>query len=384
MNNRRNVLILSFTLVVVMIGFGMVMPIFPFYIERLGAGGLELGLLLASYAIMRLIFAPFWGTISDRVGRKPILMLGVLGYGITMVMFGLATQLWMLFSARVLSGVLSSATTPTSMAYISDNTSEEERGAGMGTLGAAMGLGMILGPGLGGWLSGGSLSMPFFIAAGFCLFTVSLIYFLLPESLSERSGSQAGETAGLFLVREFWQALFSPVGVLLFMAFLARVGLTIFYGVFGLYVLNKFNYGAAQVGAILTVIGLVSAIAQGVVTGPFTKRLGEVRVIKIALLMSVVGFLLMPSAKSYWTVLLTTGFFILAISLLTPAVIALTSKQSSIKQGAAMGLCNSAMSLGTIVGPIWAGIAFDLDINFPYISGAVFLFVGFLVGLALV
>jgi DHA1 family multidrug resistance protein-like MFS transporter len=311
-------------------------------------------------------------------------MLGVLGYGITMVMFGLATQLWMLFGARVLSGVLSSATTPTSMAYISDNTSEEERGAGMGTLGAAMGLGMILGPGLGGWLSGDSLSMPFFIAAGLCLFTVLLIYFLLPESQSEGSGLQAGELAGLFLVREFWQALFSPIGVLMFMAFLARVGLTIFYGIFGLYVLNRLNYGAAQVGGILTVIGLVSAIAQGIVTGPFTKRLGEVRVIKTALLMSVVGFLLMPSGKNYWTVLLTTGFFILAISLLTPAVIALASKQSSITQGAAMGLCNSAMSLGTIVGPIWAGIAFDLDINFPYISGAVFLFVGFLVCLAMV
>ena len=110
--NRKNLLILGFALFVVTLGFGVVMPIIPFYMERFGAGGTELGLLVASYAVMRLFFGPVWGSVSDRVGRKPILMLGVLGYGITMVGFGLATALWMMFAARILSGVLSSATSP--------------------------------------------------------------------------------------------------------------------------------------------------------------------------------------------------------------------------------------------------------------------------------
>ena len=118
LSNRKNLLILSLTLVVVTLGFGLVMPIIPFYMEQFGAGGTELGLLVASYAVMRLIFGPIWGSLSDRVGRKPILLIGVLGYGITMVGFGLATQLWMMFVARILSGVLSSATSPTTMAYI--------------------------------------------------------------------------------------------------------------------------------------------------------------------------------------------------------------------------------------------------------------------------
>jgi DHA1 family multidrug resistance protein-like MFS transporter len=144
--NRRRLLILAFTLVVVTLGFGLVMPIIPFYMELLGAGGTELGLLVASYAVMRLIFGPIWGSLSDRVGRKPILMIGVLGYGITMIGFGLATQLWMMFAARILAGILSSATAPTTMAYISDTTSEEDRGGGMGMLGAAGGLGAIFGP----------------------------------------------------------------------------------------------------------------------------------------------------------------------------------------------------------------------------------------------
>lgn len=147
-SNRKNLIILAFTLVVVTLGFGVVMPIIPFFMEQLGAGGTELGLLVASYAVMRLIFGPIWGSLSDRVGRKPILMIGVLGYGITMVGFGMATKLWMMFAARILSGVLSSATSPTTMAYIGDSTSEEDRGGGMGILGAAGGLGTIFGPAL--------------------------------------------------------------------------------------------------------------------------------------------------------------------------------------------------------------------------------------------
>jgi MFS transporter, DHA1 family, multidrug resistance protein len=117
----------------------------------MGAGGTELGLLTASYAVMRLIFGPIWGGLSDRFGRKPILLIGILGYVITMIWFGLANTLWMLFAARILSGILSSATAPTTMAYIGDSSPEDERGGGMGLLGAAGGVGAIVGPAVGGF-----------------------------------------------------------------------------------------------------------------------------------------------------------------------------------------------------------------------------------------
>jgi DHA1 family multidrug resistance protein-like MFS transporter len=134
-----------------------------------------------------LIFAPFWGSLSDRVGRKPILAIGILGYGITMTFFGLATELWMLFAARILSGVLSSATSPTTMAYIGDSTSEEDRSSGMGIMGAAVGLGTIFGPALGGLLGCNSLSIPFFIAGGMSILALGLIAIFLPESLPSES-----------------------------------------------------------------------------------------------------------------------------------------------------------------------------------------------------
>ncbi len=149
MNQKKNLSILFFTLIVIMLGFGMVIPVMPFLVKSFGASGSAMGTLMASYALMQFLFAPFWGSLSDRFGRKPILMIGVLGNAIAQLLFGLSTELWMLFVARILAGILSSATMPTAMAYISDSTTHKERGGGMGLLGAAMGIGMVIGPGSG-------------------------------------------------------------------------------------------------------------------------------------------------------------------------------------------------------------------------------------------
>jgi DHA1 family multidrug resistance protein-like MFS transporter len=352
-SNRNNLLILSFTLVVIMLGFGMVIPIMPFYINSMGASGLQLGLLIASYGVMRLIFAPLC----------------------------LSTQLWKLFLARSLSGILSSATSPTTMAYISDSTSEEDRGGGMGMLGAAVGLGTVIGPGLGGWLAGGSLATPFFIAAALSLVSLLLILFLLPESLPPQARRIREAKGASVPVRQMWGAITSPLGIILLMAFLVAFSGTIFYAIFGLYALEKFGYGTEQVGTILMVVGLVSALTQGLMTGPLTKRWGEAVVIKLSLLATSIGFLILIPADTFLTVLFTTGIFILATSLLTPAVSALTSKWVTMDQGVAMGLNNSFMSLGRIVGPLFAGFLFDMNLNYPYIGGALVMFIGFIFSL---
>jgi DHA1 family multidrug resistance protein-like MFS transporter len=380
--NRKNVWILSFTLAVIMLGFGMVIPIFPFYIESMGASGNELGLLTAISPFMQLVFAPIWGQVSDRKGRKPVLLIGVLGYGISMLLFGLATQLWMLFVARGVGAILSAATLPTTYAYIGDSTSEDDRGSGMGILGAAIGLGMVLGPGLGGWLAAGSLSTPFFITAGLCVVTLLFIWLFLPESLVAQDRRESKiKMSPAAQILQLWHALFSPIGILLFMAFLVSFGLTNFQAIFGLYALEKFGYDTEQVGWILTGVGFVSAITQGVLTGPLTKRWGEASVIKATLLLSSISFGTLLLANSFLTVLLTTCFFTLPNALLRPAVISLTSKHATTKQGVAMGLNNSFTSLGRVIGPIWAGYAFDINVHYPYLSGAAIIFIGFLISL---
>jgi len=386
---RQNILILSFTLVVVMLGFGLVIPIFPFFIEELGAGGKELGLLVAISALLEFLFAPLWGSVSDRIGRKPVLMIGMVGYGLSSLLMGLATQLWMLFASRALSGILSSATLTTALAYVGDSTPEEDRGGGMGALGAAMALGVILGPGLGGWLAGDSLSTPFFIAAGMSLVSLLLILFLLPESLPAEARRQGKGKVNVVNLRALWQALrprsgqalFSPIGVLLLMVALFSFALTNFEAVFGLYALEKFGYGPERVGTILMVVAVVSTVGKAVLTGPATKRWGEAAVIKASALAGSVGFLVLLAANTYITILLATGFFILSKTLLRPAAFALISRRSAGSQGAAMGLSNSFMSLGRIAGPVWAGFVFDVNVNYPYLSGAAIMFVGFLVSL---
>jgi DHA1 family multidrug resistance protein-like MFS transporter len=376
---NRNLLILSFTLIVVMLGFGMVIPIFPFYIDRLGAGGSALGLLVATAALTEFIFGPVWGSVSDRTGRKPILMIGVVGYGLSLLLFGLATELWMLFAARALSGVLSSATMSTAMAYIGDSTSHKERGGGMGALGAAAGLGIILGPGIGGWLAGDSLSTPFFIGAGLSLVSVLMIGLLLPETLPPEARALAGSKIRLMNLSGLRGALTkgSPIRFLLLLAFLGTFGTANFEAIFGLFMLDKHGYGPEQVGGILTLVGVVALIGRGVLTGWLTQWWGEATVIKASLLAGAAGFVLLLLADTYVTVLLTTGLFVLITTFLRPAIHSLTSQRAMIGQGAAMGLSNSCVSLGRVAGPIWAGAIFDLNPNYPYICGAAILLIGF-------
>ena len=377
--SKRNLYILTFVLFVVMLGYGIIIPIFPFYIESMGAGGTELGLLTASYAVMRLIFGPIWGGLSDRFGRKPILLIGILGYVITMVWFGLANTLWMLFAARILSGILSSATAPTTMAYIGDSSPEDERGGGMGMLGAAGGIGTIVGPAAGGFLAASSLSTPFFVAAGLALLSLILAIIFLPESHPVQE--QPKEKESIIDLRAWWGAIFSPIGTLFVLTFISTCGLMIFANVFGLYALEKFDFGPEDVGVMMMVLGLVSAIAQGLLAGPVTKKWGDETVVKVSLLATALSFGLMLLANSYITILLTTAIFALTVALQIPALTALTSRRATVPQGIAMGLSNSFVSLGRIVGPILGGLVLDINLNLPYLSGSATMVIAFIVSL---
>ncbi|MBN1450400.1 MAG: MFS transporter [Anaerolineales bacterium] len=379
--SKRNLYILTFVLFVVMLGYGIIIPILPFYIESMGAGGTELGFLVASYAVMRLIFGPIWGGLSDRIGRKPVLLIGILGYAVTMVWFGLANTLWMLFAARILSGVLSSATAPTTMAFIGDSTPENERGGGMGLLGAAGGIGTIVGPVLGGFLAGASLSTPFFLAAGLSVLSLLLAIVFLPESLPVEARQISLKKEKLIDLKGWRRAINSPIGNLLLLTFISTCGLMIFANVFGLYALEKFDFGPDDVGVMMMVLGLVSAVAQGVLAGPATKKWGDGIVIKGGLLATALGFGLMLLANTYVTILLATAFFALTVALQIPALTSLTSRRATVPQGIAMGLSNSFVSLGRIVGPILGGLVLDINLHLPYLSGAGFMLIGFVLSL---
>lgn len=374
-NNRRNLLILFFTMIVVMLGFGMIIPILPFYVKSFGASGSALGALMATYGILQFIFAPLWGGLSDRIGRKPVLMIGVLGNAIAQLLFGFSTQLWMLFAARALAGSLSVATLPTAMAYIGDSTTKEKRSGGMGMIGAAMGVGMVLGPGVGGLLARQSLSFPFFIASGLSVLALVLILLFLPEP--EHAAQTEPKKTSQPQIGLMIQALTGPLGILFVMAFLLSFGLTNFEGIFGLYAADRYAYSTVQVGLLLTIIGLIAAFMQGVMTGPITQRIGDVTVIRLSLLGSAIGFVLMTQADTLTEVILTVSFYVISNAMLNPTVASLISRRTDQGQGVTMGLTNSFLSLGRIIGPLWAGFVYDIQMNLPYLTGAVILLVGF-------
>ena len=227
---------------------------------------------MAIFSAMQFLFSPMWGSLSDRYGRKPILMLGVFGNAISMLALGLSTQLWMLFAARGLAGILSSATLPTAMAYISDSTDEKSRGGGMGVIGAAMGLGMILGPGAGGMLSAISLQAPFYFAAGLVAagngrhldLPARIVWHLSNRKLHLKlQGPQ---------LRAMWESLFGPLAFLFVAAFMISFAMTNFEGIYAYYAKDRYGYGPETIGVILTAIGVVSVVAQGALTGIATRK----------------------------------------------------------------------------------------------------------------
>ncbi len=377
-NQRRNLVLLYFTLAVILLGFGVVIPLEAFLVDQFGASGQELGLLISLFALFQLIFAPIWGALSDQFGRKPLLIVGALGNALALLMFGFATKLWMLFAARALNGLFSAATLPTAMAFISDSTSKEDRGGGMGVIGAAMGTGMVLGPGLGGWLGKESLSLPFLVAGGLSLAAALLIFLILPESLApdKRSDRVKIDLAGRG--KAMRQGLAGPLGILFGMGFLVSFGLSNMEGIFGLFALERFGFGPSQVGTVLMVVGTVVALVQMTLTGPATKRFGEWTVIKAALLGVGGAFLLMLTAVDLPTLMLTTGIFAFSNAMLRPSIASLISKEATSDQGMALGLNNSFMSLGRFIGPLLAGFLFDIRVSLPYLIGSLIMIIGFL------
>lgn len=381
MFKNRNIAILFFTLIVVMLGFGMIIPILPFLVEKFGGSGVAMGMLMAIFSLMQFVFSPFWGDLSDRYGRKPLLLMGTLGNGLTMIGFGLATNLEMLYLFRALGGILSSATLPTAMAFIGDSTEEHERGGGMGIVGAAMGVGMVLGPGIGGIMGGASLQAPFFLSAALSLLAMTLIWFFLPESLPAEKRAFAVKGFRGPQLGTMWTALFGPIGFLFVLAFLHNFAMTNFEGIYAYYAEERYGYTAQTIGFILTIVGLVSAVVQGVLTGIATRKWGDVAVVKVSLFASIFGFLLMLIATNLSTVILMTSLFILSNAMLRPAVSSLISKRAESGQGVAMGLNNAFMSLGRVIGPLWAGMVLDVNINFPFMTGAAIMLFGFVASL---
>ncbi|MEH6905943.1 MFS transporter [Neobacillus drentensis] len=364
MQSKSALPILFVVMFLVMVGFGIIIPVLPFYAEEIGANPTELGLLMAVYSLMQLIFAPMWGHVSDRIGRKPVMMIGIAGLGLSFLIQAMSTELWMLFAARIIGGILSSANMPTAMAYVADITTEENRGKGMGIVGAATGLGFVFGPAIGGIFSRFSLNMPFFLACGSSFITLILVFLLLKES-KQNKGTVSKEKLS------FGKAFSGAVTVLYLVQLLISLSLSGLEATFAYFAAKKAGLDATQLGYIFMIMGFGSALVQGGLVGRMTKKYGEKSVIQAGIIVSALGFGLILLVNNFATAALFLTIFGLGNGVIRPSVSSLITKTSSAGYGSSTGMLSSFDSLGRIIGPPLGGWLFSLAIGLPYISGAI-------------
>ncbi len=356
MNNKR---LFSIILVVFidLLGFSLILPLLPYYAETFKANETITGILIASYAVMQLIGAPLLGRLSDRFGRRPVLLLSVFGTFIGFLLLGFANALWMLFASRILDG-LTGGNLSVAQAYISDVTDEKSRSKGLGMVGAAFGLGFIIGPVTGGLLSQWGYAVPAFVAAGISFLNLILIYAWLPESLTEEKRSQMTEKRPAVTLQALIVAFKRPfTGSLLITRFFYGLAFAIFQTIFSLYALAKFNLTARDTGFVLTYVGVLAVIVQGFLVGRLTTQFREDLLIAVSVVLmgiSLLGWALAPSVL--WLYIIMTPTAISGGLLNTLLSSTLTKAVAPQEIGGILGLSAAVESATRIIAPLLGGV----------------------------
>lgn len=377
-SNTIALYILMFNMFITMSGVGLIIPIMPEFLATFGAAGQALGFLVATFSLSQFIFAPIAGDLSDKHGRKKLIIVGLLIYGVSQAAMGLATTLPLLFIARFISGIGAAFLVPPMMAFVADITTPEQRGRGMSLLGASMSLGFMIGPAIGGFLSKISLQFPFYFAAGAALIAALVSHFALPNpplTVAKTATPKKRES----IVQQLKRSTKRPYFIMLVVMFVFSFGLANFQSTISIYVDQKYGYTPSQIAFIITIGGFVGVIAQTFIVTPLFNKFGEMRVIHVNLLIAGFATLGILFVDTFMSILLVSTIFFTATSLLRPAVNTLVSKLAGDEQGFAAGMMTAYMSLGNMIGPALAGILFDVNITFPYIFGTFILIICFMI-----
>ncbi|HVC56010.1 MAG TPA: MFS transporter [Stellaceae bacterium] len=380
---QRGLMSILFLIVFVdLVGFGLVIPLLPFYAERFGASPVAMTALFATYSLMSMVTAPLWGRLSDRVGRRPVLMVSMAAAALAYGWLGLATRLWMVFAARAFAGACA-GNIAAAQAYIADITTPENRARGMGMIGAAFGLGFIIGPVIGGVVAGSNiatadLETPGLIAAGMSLTAFLGVVLLLPES------RQAGrELAARSRIAALRAALAIPMlARLLAVFFLVILAFSGMETTFAWWAIAQFGWGPRPTGFVFFYVGLLSALMQGGLIGPLTRRLGEERLMLGGLALIAVGLLVMPFARALPLLIVALSALAFGMGAMQPSINSLISRRAgSERQGEVMGVAQSVGSLARVVGPLVAGWLFtEFGRSSPFLWGAALVVAALLFG----
>jgi len=378
-SNNFALYILMFNMFIAMSGIGLIIPIMPEYLGTFGVAGQVLGFLVAIFSLAQFIFAPIAGDLSDKHGPKNLIIVGLIIFGLSQLVFGLSNELWMLFVARFFTGLGAAFLVPPMMAFVANITTFEERGRGMGLLGASMSLGFMIGPAIGGFLSKISLEFPFYFATAAALTAAVVSFFALPNPPPRATSEAQKKRKRENLFQQLKRSTSTPYFVMFIVMFVFSFGLANFQSTISLYVDQKYGYTPSQIAVIITIGGFVGVIAQTFFINPLFKRFGEMRVILVNLIFAAFGMIGILFVDSFSMILFVSMIFFTATSLLRPAVNTLVSKLAGDEQGFAAGMITAYMSLGNMIGPALAGIMFDINITYPYIMGTFLLLLCFVI-----
>ncbi|MHA0858321.1 MFS transporter [Paenibacillus sp. CMAA1364] len=377
LRNRGALLLLMFNIFLVFTGIGLVVPIMPTYMTELQISGSTVGMLVAAFSLTQLLFSPLAGRLSDSMGRKKIIVAGMVVFAVSEGLFGAVSSTYLLFAARFMGGIGAALIMPSVMAYTADVTSTDERAKGMGFITAAITTGFIIGPGIGGILAEYGIRVPFFaaaIAGGIASIITALI---LPESLPSEKRKARTQEVKQSLIIQLARSYREPYFLSLFIVFVSSFGLANYETVFGLFVDHKFGFTPKDIAYIITFGSISGAVVQATMFGWILNKFGDRNVISFSLLMSGIFVFLTLFVHKYWLILVVTFIVFLAMDVLRPAISTQMSKVAPHQQGYVAGLNSAYTSLGNIMGPIVAGFLFDININYPYVCAAIILVLSF-------
>lgn len=374
-HGQKLMLLIMLNMFIVMLGVGLIIPVLPEFLKEFEAGGTTAGYLVAAFGLTQFVFSPLAGEWSDKYGRRLLIIIGMVLFTISNLVFAMAETLPMLYISRLIGGAGAAATIPAMLAYVADITTNENRGKGLGLIGAAMSLGFAIGPGIGGFLAELGLRAPFYVSAivGALATVISLLF--LPESLSEeaRLAAKQVNTKRENIFQQINRSFKSSYFLLLILVFSLTFGLANFEAIFPLFVDKKFLYTPRDISIIITVGALAGTIVQGIFIGRLIQRFGEKNLINLTFLLSAIAMILMLLSGNFIYILILTTLFFTFTSIMRPAINTLLSKSAGEEQGFVAGMNNAYMSIGNIFGPAVAGILFDVHVNAPYLLGAIIL-----------
>lgn len=371
---RTSLAVIFFTVFIDLIGFGIVMPLLSRYAQRYGAEGMWIGAVIGSYSLMQLIFAPWWGQLSDRIGRRPVLLVSTFGSVVAYVLFAYSahhsgrTGLWILLASRVFAGICG-ANLSVASAYIADVTTPEKRSRGMGMIGMAFGLGFILGPFLGGVsFKHFGLAGPGWAAAGICAVNFVLACFVLGESRKPGTAPRAAVPRW----EQIATTLQTPkVGVLVGLYFLATFSFTCFESTIPILIEQKFRYDEERIGYLFAYCGLMGALIQGGAIGRLVSNFGETRLIWTSLWAVALSLALFPMVTGLASLLLVLALFSASSGVNRAPTMGLISRYTPPEaQGATLGVAQSAGTLARVLGPLFATSLLKHSIAAPYFACA--------------